>query len=214
MKDRRRAKILGVAERLFRENGYAKTSLSEIADAAEVSIGTIYTYFGSKGGIIRELAEPLVVELSARADEVIQRPPADPVEAMIALFQALRFTKDWQTPNLVLAFDRAQAESDRYIELMLSEAQTLTIRKIRSLLDVLKYRGSIRKDLNLDDVTFVLENLMATHLEYYVQNKGRVSLTQMETVMYRRARLLFEPWYSPSAIPEKGKRVGPKRPKM
>jgi hypothetical protein len=82
------------------------------------------------------------------------------------------------------------------------------------LLDVLKYRGSIRKDLNLDDVTFVLENLMATHLEYYVQNKGRVSLTQMETVMYRRARLLFEPWYSPSAIPEKGKRVGPKRPKM
>ncbi len=194
MKTRRRTRILEVAEQMFRERGYSGTSLTEIAESAEVSIGTIYTYFGSKGGIIHDLSRPMVGELEQRADKVIQNPPDNAMEAMVALFRALRLPKEWQVPNLVRAFDRAQTESDSYTEALVSEAKSLTTRKIRSLLDVLRYRRSIREDLNLDDATFILENLMAAHLEYYVYSQEQIPFAQLELLMHRRVRLLFEPW--------------------
>ncbi len=47
-KERTRQRLLAEAERLFRERGYAATSLEQIAEAAEVTKGAIYGHFTSK----------------------------------------------------------------------------------------------------------------------------------------------------------------------
>lgn len=47
-KERTRQRLLKEAQRLFRERGYAATSLEQIADAAEVTKGAIYGHFASK----------------------------------------------------------------------------------------------------------------------------------------------------------------------
>ena len=47
-KERTRQRLLAEAQRLFRERGYAATSLEQIADAAEVTKGAIYGHFASK----------------------------------------------------------------------------------------------------------------------------------------------------------------------
>ena len=50
-KQKRREAILVVSARLFGQQGYAATSMEEIAAAAELSVGTLYNYFKSKGDI-------------------------------------------------------------------------------------------------------------------------------------------------------------------
>lgn len=40
--------ILSVAKQLFQEKGYARVTVPEIADEADVSVKTIFNYFGSK----------------------------------------------------------------------------------------------------------------------------------------------------------------------
>src|ERR1700689_1008475 len=47
-KERTRQRLLEEAQRLFRERGYAATSLEQIAEAAEVTKGAIYGHFASK----------------------------------------------------------------------------------------------------------------------------------------------------------------------
>lgn len=47
-KESRRRSILEAAEILFAQNGYRKTRMEDIADAAEVSVGTVYGYFKNK----------------------------------------------------------------------------------------------------------------------------------------------------------------------
>jgi AcrR family transcriptional regulator len=47
-KERTRQRLLAEAQRLFRERGYATTSLEQIAEAAEVTKGAIYGHFASK----------------------------------------------------------------------------------------------------------------------------------------------------------------------
>jgi len=47
-KQQRRNDIIDAAERLFFEKGYANATMDQVADAAELSKGTLYLYFKSK----------------------------------------------------------------------------------------------------------------------------------------------------------------------
>src|ERR1700728_5208569 len=51
-KERTRQRLLAEAQRLFRERGYAATSLEQIAEAAEVTKGAIYGHFSSKEDLL------------------------------------------------------------------------------------------------------------------------------------------------------------------
>lgn len=48
-----RNRLLDAAMRLFAENGFAKTSTRDIAEAAQVNISSISYYFGDKAGLYR-----------------------------------------------------------------------------------------------------------------------------------------------------------------
>jgi AcrR family transcriptional regulator len=52
-----RAQILAAAARLFREQGYAATTLRQIAAAAGIQAGSIYYHFASKDDILIEVLD-------------------------------------------------------------------------------------------------------------------------------------------------------------
>ncbi len=62
----RREEILQAAERLFSKNGFFKTGMAEIAEAAQFAMGTVYRFFKSKEDIYISLVEDKVDELLER----------------------------------------------------------------------------------------------------------------------------------------------------
>ena len=52
-----RQRLLSEAQRLFRERGYAATSLEQIAEAADVTKGAIYGHFSSKEDLLLSAIE-------------------------------------------------------------------------------------------------------------------------------------------------------------
>jgi AcrR family transcriptional regulator len=56
-KARTRQRLLDEAQRLFRERGYAATSLEQIAEAADVTKGAIYGHFSSKEDLLLSAIE-------------------------------------------------------------------------------------------------------------------------------------------------------------
>ena len=60
IKDRRRAKIIRSAIRVFAENGYEKVSVDDITDAANCSHGLFYHYFSNKPAIFNALVNEAV----------------------------------------------------------------------------------------------------------------------------------------------------------
>ena len=71
-KQRTRETIARVALQLFAERGYERTTLAEIADAADVSKRTIFTYFESKEDILFSDVPALLEQLRQTLE---QRPP-------------------------------------------------------------------------------------------------------------------------------------------
>ncbi|MFC4145648.1 TetR family transcriptional regulator [Micromonospora mangrovi] len=65
--------ILDTAMRLFRERGYARTTMRGIAQEAGVAVGNAYYYFGSKDHLIQEFYTGTQVEHRAAARPVLDR---------------------------------------------------------------------------------------------------------------------------------------------
>lgn len=62
--------------RLFRERGYAQTTMRAIAQEAGVAVGNAYYYFGSKDHLIQEFYAQSQVEHRAAAQPVLDREDA------------------------------------------------------------------------------------------------------------------------------------------
>jgi len=58
-REQRYQTILNAAESLFASEGYHKTSMERIADAAEVSVGAVYFYFKNKEDLLLHLLDEI-----------------------------------------------------------------------------------------------------------------------------------------------------------
>ena len=62
-KDYTREQIVEIAKRVFLRNGYAKTSMRDIAKRTGIGVSNIYNYFKSKDELFRYIVRPLTTEL-------------------------------------------------------------------------------------------------------------------------------------------------------
>jgi AcrR family transcriptional regulator len=74
-----RERILVVAERLFREIGYQKTTVADIAKVLRMSPANVYRFFDSKKAIHEGVARGLMGEVEDEAQRIASQPgPAKP----------------------------------------------------------------------------------------------------------------------------------------
>jgi TetR/AcrR family transcriptional regulator, cholesterol catabolism regulator len=88
----RRQAIENVASDLFRERGYAATSIRDIARALSVQGASLYAHVTSKEGVLWAIVDRAASRFEAAADlaesEAEARRPGDPAEALAALVRA------------------------------------------------------------------------------------------------------------------------------
>jgi len=78
-RENRRSQILDTALKLFSQNGYHQTSISDIVQAAGIARGTFYLYFDSKQTIFHELLENLLHHLRTNIIGVDTSSEAPPI---------------------------------------------------------------------------------------------------------------------------------------
>src|SRR5579864_4205829 len=81
-KQRTRETIVAVATKLFLEQGYEATTTAQIADAAEVSSSTFFTYFPTKADVVFSLFDAVIESADRR---VLGRPAGEhAIDAIVA----------------------------------------------------------------------------------------------------------------------------------
>jgi AcrR family transcriptional regulator len=113
-KAKTRAAIREHALRLFREQGYAGTTVEQIAEAAEVSPATFYRYFPSKEDVVLQ-DDMDVITLQALEAQPPGLPPIAAVRAAVALARS-QFTPEdrerfRETTALTLAVPEIRARA-------------------------------------------------------------------------------------------------------
>ena len=83
-----RERILGTAERLFREIGYQKTTVADIAKTLRMSPANVYRFFDSKKSITAGVARRLMGDVE-QALQVIVRKPDGATARLRELFETM-----------------------------------------------------------------------------------------------------------------------------
>jgi AcrR family transcriptional regulator len=85
----RRREIDEVASELFHANGYAATSVRDIARALDIQGASLYAHVASKEDVLWSIVDGAATAFEAKADEAeSETATADPVERLAALVEA------------------------------------------------------------------------------------------------------------------------------
>jgi TetR/AcrR family acrAB operon transcriptional repressor len=88
-----RHRILDAAELLFQQRGVSRTSLHEIAEAAEVTRGAVYWHFKDKADLFNAMMERATMPFEEAACGAVRGPDENPLDFMCRrLVEALRAT--------------------------------------------------------------------------------------------------------------------------
>lgn len=87
--EERKNEILDVADQLFNEKGYEKTSTNEILERVGIARGTLYYHFKSKQDILEALVERYNKEIIQAAKTAAKCENASVIQRMVKVIKAL-----------------------------------------------------------------------------------------------------------------------------
>ena len=113
-KARTRANLLAAARHLFAGQGVEHTAIAQIADSAEIAVGSFYNYFSTKGELLDAVIEEALSE-QLHLLQLRQVQVSDPAERVSVahrhLVRAVRSDSDWAWLLVRLEFPRRVAWS-------------------------------------------------------------------------------------------------------
>lgn len=135
--------LLEAAESLFASQGYQQTSIEQIADRAEVSVGTVYFYFKKKEEILIHLMEDIGFELRKLLGAEFRRAEASPKgleNAGLAFFRS--FCLDY--PEKISVFYRESVGQSDAVERMRKKLHMRITADVESALVRIRQGQNIR----------------------------------------------------------------------
>jgi TetR/AcrR family transcriptional regulator len=106
------AAILDAAESLFLDRGYQATTVEQLAERADVALGSLYGHFGGKEGVYAALIDR-VLELDQRYCDEGWASGSNAVERLVGLSEGyLRFARDHPGHFRVFRFPPAGGPTD------------------------------------------------------------------------------------------------------
>ena len=194
-KEHRRSAMLASAAALFDRQGYTRTTFDEIAAGAGLGVATVYKYFNSKQGLVAALLKPSLEAMFQNAQRVVERPHADPAEAMVALLSAYRNVggPNWASRELLRLTVYPGIGNEGSLTELVREADFDTQAQIHELLKRLRRAGRLNAQLPLKDAAAIVFALLNQHFAMYL-SASHPSFAEIFRRLTRRVRLLFEDW--------------------
>lgn len=150
----KRTRILDAAIHLFAQNGFAATTIADIAKEAGVSFGTVFTYFENKEALfeagIREPLDRLNTVFSRR--EITDEPILKQLESMVT-DQLLFMTKE---RNYLQLIQQVLGQPAKFPDLMDELDNTMVIMK-DTLIPIIE-KGQAEGELDKDDPELTAES--------------------------------------------------------
>lgn len=169
-KSERKDRIFSAAVDLFNEKGFSNTSMQDIADNANLAVGTLYNYFPSKNDllldIMHEEIEITIAENDALFNEVnLQNKSAKEIIKLISkkIFSTpLLVNKDSLKEIFIATFSsNANMEKGVLLDIKLIEA-------LQNLLNRLQKNNMINQNIDTSSASKIFYSILTVQMMMYI----------------------------------------------
>lgn len=180
--------ILEAASARFASDGLDAARMEEIAADAEVSVGTLYNYFGSKQALLIALFEAEVREMLAVGSAAVSG-DIDPVTAVRHLFSAyldvlLATSRDLLREALRFSLGGGEAVHE------LARLDERLMEQLADLLGGYQQDGRLRLAASIEDAVYLLYSVLLTEILLFLSLAGLDTGVLHDNVA-RRVELVF-----------------------
>jgi AcrR family transcriptional regulator len=191
-KARTKEEIFQVAIELFADKGYTQTTIEEIAEKAEVGVGTVYNYYGSKMGLLTEISAKITSEALEKGAAILERTEGSPEELisdllLVYMSQIFYFNPDLVRQSMVAAF--LEPES---IGVAFAKDDYRLMGQLGELLKCLQERGMIDEDLPVEKSVLVLYSSLTLLVMAYIQKE--IKKDEIKATIRDFVDLIFRSW--------------------
>ncbi|WP_110206190.1 TetR/AcrR family transcriptional regulator [Nocardioides daejeonensis] len=196
-KARTASAILDAAEGLFRDRGVQATTIEEIAEIADVSVGSVYSHFKSKAGLYLALVER-ALDLNEQAmARVAEQRLSSPLERVLAAGEAyLRFHLEEPGAFQMIALrvlEPGSGQAEPEVEARIADRVEALVGAVQADLAAGVAAGEIRADLDLSRLTRFLwgswNGVIALSLR---EDRLRIDNEELEQTLALGRRLLSD----------------------
>ncbi len=169
-------RIIAAALKLFSQQGYHKTAVSEIADEAEVAKGTVYWYFDSKQDLFQGILLSGIKKLNQRIEEKVtaDQLAEEKLEEIIKL--VLEFFANSQEVSKMYQ-ENTVSISPEFKENML-DLRRQSVALTTQVIEEGKQEGTIRKDLNSKEAANLLQGMISVYNPHFCEQRKDIEAKQ------------------------------------
>ena len=189
-KQTRRESILAAGRKLFHEKGYSKTNMVAIADAANVGVATIYTYFENKEGVVSALVYKDFSEVCEEVEDRLTCLPDNPVKAVSSLLEIYRKFDTYISYELMRAF-LSQAKTKGPVRSAFDWSHNLQVSHVKTALEHAQQAGKICPALDVEAAAGIVIDLHDRHVDrMMIHADARHDYRQFEKYL----SVMFDAW--------------------
>ncbi len=190
-KAEREMRIMDAALASFRNLGFEATRMDKIAEQAELSIGTLYNYFETKGDILVALVVAVTRDTLVESKSILTNPPQDPIEAISALAEAwidhafALMDKSLWRQAFSMMIERPDTPSSRRF----AENDQRLRNQAAELIRALQAKGSIDNGVQAEDAALMIFNVVDRSFIAFVV-KEEMTRTELSHMLSRQLFLV------------------------
>ncbi len=201
-KEQARRQIIDSAARLFAAGGIASTTMDEIAAAADVSVATLYNYFGSKTALLLAAAEEDTNAMLEEGATVLARPGSHPAKAVKRLLDIyLTHFTGWDRELLRQMMAAMFEPGGDELAGGIAQLDRRLFAQLATLLRSLQERGALHPKVDPLEAVGLLFSVMITQLIAYLSLEG-VGREELSAQLARQIDIAFVGL----AVPKESKR--------
>ena len=153
----KRKRVLQTAIREFSRNGYAAVSVNDIAHKADISVGSVYTYFKSKQDLLLTVAAESLAAIR-QADEGLAESSGHLKDDLVRLFSAVVRNSNKLAQFVRLSVLLSTEELAGLVSAMADQHDQAKREIYLSLLEAARQRGEINSQLDLAQAAWLIAN--------------------------------------------------------
>ena len=198
LRQKKRAKtqaaILRATAALITKKGFAGTSIEDIARRAQVGVGTVYNYFGSKNALLLALMQRDTEDLLKEGEAVLAQPGEKPEPVLTELFwiYARGFLGKYERKMLREVFAVAFYEPEE-LGRELTRLDYQLMGQVGRLIERYQRDGVLKESLPVEQAALVLYAAFAIAVIMYLQY-AEMSLESVRAQIASSIELIMGDW--------------------
>lgn len=189
---KRKEKIFTTAVELFNKKGFSQTTMKEIAEHADLAVGTLYNYFSSKNELLLEIMTTKTKEMSSRNEERIRTlcsSTSDPKKILGTILKEIiddfNFLNKQSWLELFQAIFSSPHHIDRGVQLDFELIDVL-----QSMIEELQANNLLRSGANSTSASYMLYSIILFSFMNYIYYSGFSQKKLQEEIDYQLDILL------------------------